>query len=123
MFTSSNTIILFPSSQTTHSNLFLHRWITLLTCSQLLLDSYHIGKSEDSVLGVAPQFVSWVNNITLSADEDTFIKLITYIIIIRIYIYIYIYILGSFYIHDCVSNFPLVIRKISLVIGARQSKI
>ena len=55
-----------------HSNLLLHRSVvTLLTCSQLLLDSYHTGKSQDSVLGTAPQFVSRVNNITLSADEDT----------------------------------------------------
>ena len=71
----------FPAHKRNHSNL-LHRLVfTLLTCSQLLLDSYHTGKSQDSVLSGAPQFVSWVNNITLSADEDTVIKL-TYIYII-----------------------------------------
>ena len=61
----------FPAHKCNHFNLLHRSVVTLLTCSQLLLDSYHTGKSQDSVLSGAPQLVSWVNNITLSADEDT----------------------------------------------------
>ena len=76
----------FPAHKCNHSNLLLYRSVvTLLTCSQLLLDSYHTGKSQDSVLSGAPQLVSWVNNITLSADEDTQL-------LHKINLYIYIYI-------------------------------
>ena len=64
-------VFCFLAHKCNHFNLLHRSVITLLACSQLLLDSYHTGKSQDSVLRAAPQFVSWVNNITLSADEDT----------------------------------------------------